>query len=199
MWSNNSTRYISKDEGRISGDMCLLMLLQHYLQQQWDDRQPRCPSADKWIRNQWASKVAQSCPTLCDPMDSSLPGSSMYGIFQARVLEWLPFPSPGDLPDAGIEPRSPTLQADALPSEPPGRFSVKCVCVWILFSHKKDSAICDNMDGPWGYYAKLITIERTNTVWHHLYVKSKRAKLLEAEWNENCQGRGSEGNGEILV
>ena len=33
----------------------------------------------------------------------------------------LPFPSPGDLPDPGIEPRSPTLQADALPSEPPGK------------------------------------------------------------------------------
>ena len=34
------------------------------------------------------SEVAQSCPTLCDPMDCSLPGSSIYGIFQARVLEW---------------------------------------------------------------------------------------------------------------
>ena len=43
------------------------------------------------------SEVAQSCPTLCDPMDSSLPGSSTQGIFQARILEWVP--SPGDLPD----------------------------------------------------------------------------------------------------
>ena len=34
------------------------------------------------------SEVAQSCPTLCDPMDCSLPGSSAHGIFQARVLEW---------------------------------------------------------------------------------------------------------------
>ena len=34
------------------------------------------------------SEVAQSCPTLCDPMDCSLPGSSTHGIFQARVLEW---------------------------------------------------------------------------------------------------------------
>ena len=33
-------------------------------------------------------EVAQSCPTLCDPMDHSLPGSSVHGIFQARVLEW---------------------------------------------------------------------------------------------------------------
>ena len=35
------------------------------------------------------SKVTQSCPTLCGPMDCSLPGSSVHGIFQARVLEWV--------------------------------------------------------------------------------------------------------------
>ena len=35
------------------------------------------------------SEVTQSCPTLCDPMDGSLPGSSFHGIFQARVLEWV--------------------------------------------------------------------------------------------------------------
>ena len=68
------------------------------------------------------SEVAQSCPTLCDPMDCSLPGSSIHGIL-TRQEYWngMPFPSPGDLPDLGIEPRSPTLQADALPSEPQGK------------------------------------------------------------------------------
>ena len=35
-----------------------------------------------------AAKSRQSCPTLCDPMDSSLPGSAVHGIFQARILEW---------------------------------------------------------------------------------------------------------------
>ena len=55
------------------------------------------------------SEVTQSYPTLCDPMDCSLPGSSIHGILQARVLEWLSFPSPGDLPDPGIVPGSPTL------------------------------------------------------------------------------------------
>ena len=40
------------------------------------------------------SEVAQSCPTLSDPMDCGLPGSSAHGIFQARVLEWVPLPSP---------------------------------------------------------------------------------------------------------
>ena len=37
----------------------------------------------------WVSEVTQLCPTLCNPMDFSLPGSSVYGVFQARVLEWV--------------------------------------------------------------------------------------------------------------
>ena len=42
-------------------------------------------------------------------------------VSQTRILEWAPCPSPGDLPDPGIEPRSPTLQVDSLPFEPPGK------------------------------------------------------------------------------
>ena len=41
------------------------------------------------MKVQSESEVAQSCPTLCNPMDCSLPGSSVHGIFQARVLEWV--------------------------------------------------------------------------------------------------------------
>jgi len=54
-------------------------------------------------------KIAQSCLTLCDPMDCSLPGSSVHEIFQARVLEWIAISFSRDLPDPGIEPGSPTL------------------------------------------------------------------------------------------
>ena len=61
--------------------------------------------------------VAQFCPILWDSTDCSLPGSSVDGILQARILEWVPFPFPGDLPDPGIKPWSPALQADSLPSE----------------------------------------------------------------------------------
>ena len=50
----------------------------------------------------------------------SLPGSSVHEILQARILEWVAFPSPGYLPDPGIEPESPILPADSSPSEPPG-------------------------------------------------------------------------------
>ena len=63
-------------------------------------------------------KSLQSCLTLCNPMDCSQPGSSVLGISQARILEWVavPFsiPSPGDLPDPGIELRS--LMSPALAS-----------------------------------------------------------------------------------
>ena len=47
---------------------------------------------DKKVKSE--SEVTQSCATLHDPMDCSAPGSSIHGIFQARVLEWVPFPSP---------------------------------------------------------------------------------------------------------
>ena len=54
------------------------------------------PAEDHWFKGcPWeaaaaaaAAKSPQSCPTLCDPMNGSLPGSSVHGIFQARVLEW---------------------------------------------------------------------------------------------------------------
>ena len=55
------------------------------------------------------SEVAQSCRTLCDPVDCSLPGSSVHGIFQAIVLEWIAISVSRDPPDPGIEPGSPTL------------------------------------------------------------------------------------------
>ena len=61
-------------------------------------KKTKCKKA-KWLseevlqiaveRRESESEVAQSCPTLCDPMDYSLPGSSVHGIFQARVLEWV--------------------------------------------------------------------------------------------------------------
>ena len=51
------------------------------------------------MKEKGESEVAQSSPPLCDPMDCSLPSSSNHRIFQGRILEWVPFPSPGDLPN----------------------------------------------------------------------------------------------------
>ena len=105
-------------------------------------------SPGKWIEQDnaicWGDvKVTQSCPTLCVPIYYIL-----HGVFQARILEWVAFPffkgssqlrdqtqvsriaggfftiwatSPADLPDPGVEPGSPALQADSLPAELPGK------------------------------------------------------------------------------
>ena len=71
---------------------------------------------------------SQSCPILCDPMGYSLPGSSVYGIFQARIWSRLTFPTLGNLPDQGIKLMSlvsPALAGGFFTTEPPG----KPVCV----------------------------------------------------------------------
>ena len=54
-------------------------------------------------------------------MDCSPPGSSVHGILQARILEWVAIPFSRDLPNREIEPKFPALQANSLPSEPPGK------------------------------------------------------------------------------
>ena len=56
----------------------------------------------------------------CDPMDYIPPGSSIRGILQARILEWVPIPFSRGSSRHRIEPGSPALQAGSLPSEPPG-------------------------------------------------------------------------------
>ena len=64
--------------------------------------------------------VAQSCPILCDSVDCSQALLSM-GFPRQEYWSGLPFPYPGDPPNPGIEPGSPALQADSLPSEPAGK------------------------------------------------------------------------------
>ena len=65
--------------------------------------------------------VTQSCPTLWDPMDCSPPGSTIHEIFQARILEWVAISFSRDLPNPGIQPRTPELQVDSLPTELQGK------------------------------------------------------------------------------
>ena len=65
-------------------------------------------------------KVAQSCLTLCDSIDCSLPGSSVYGILQARIPEMVTISFSRDL-DLGFKSKSHALQAISLLSEPPGK------------------------------------------------------------------------------
>ena len=70
------------------------------------------------------SSVTQSCLTLCNPIDCSQAPLSM-GFSRQEYWSGLPFPSPEDLPDPGIERGSPALRADASPSDPPGRSIIR--------------------------------------------------------------------------
>ena len=66
--------------------------------------------------------ITQSRPTLGNPMDCSPPCSSVLpGFSRQEYGSGLPCPPPGDVPDPGIKPGSPALQADSLPTEPPGK------------------------------------------------------------------------------
>ena len=69
-----------------------------------------------------SAKAPQSCPILCNPMDCSPQDSSVHGISQARILEWVAISFSRDLPDPGIKPASlvsPPLAARFFTTEPP--------------------------------------------------------------------------------
>ena len=70
---------------------------------------------------QKSESVGHSVLTLCDRIVSS----SIHGILQARMLEWVAISFSRELPKPGSKPRPPTLQADSLPSEPPGNLTVQ--------------------------------------------------------------------------
>ena len=78
----------------------------------------RCASDRKVVVKELFSQLF---PPPCDPVDCRPPGSSVHGILQARILEWAATFFSRDPPHPRIKPVSPTLQADSLPSEPPGK------------------------------------------------------------------------------
>ena len=82
----------------------------------------------------WLSEVAQSCLTLCNPWTVAHQAPPSMGFSRQEYKSGLPFPSPGDIPDPGIEPRSPALQADALTSEPPGKYFLSLAGALIIWS-----------------------------------------------------------------
>ena len=65
--------------------------------------------------------ITKWCPTLVTPWTVACQAPPSMGFSRQEYWSGLPFPSPGDLPNPGIKPRSPALQADSLPSEPPGK------------------------------------------------------------------------------
>ena len=85
--------------------------------------EPQCAVAQKLCDSgpPCSQPATCACPTLCDPMDCSPPDSSLRGISWQEYWRGLPCLPLGDLPNPGIEPRSPSLQVDSLPTEPQGK------------------------------------------------------------------------------
>ena len=78
------------------------------------------------------SLVSESCVTLCNPTDSSLPGSSVHGISQEEYWSGLPFPSPVDLPDPGVKHMSLALSGGFFTTESPGKPLVRFIPRYLL-------------------------------------------------------------------
>ena len=91
-------------------------------------------TSSSWIKTSLLSphlilcSVTQSCLTLCDLMDCNPSGSSVHGILQARILEWVAVPFSRGYSQPRDEHGSPALQADSLPSEPEGKPNFCTVC-----------------------------------------------------------------------
>ena len=101
---------------------------------------PPCVSSMD-INGRWSSinksesvgKLTQLCPTLCDPR-------TIQSMEFSRPEYWsgYPFPSPGDLPNPGIEPRSPALEVDSAPAEPQGKPCVFAMCISLYSLHRRE-------------------------------------------------------------
>ena len=108
----------------------------------------------------WA-KSLQLCPTLCDPMDCSLPGSSVHWILQARTLEWVAIPFSRDLPDPGLKPTS---------------LNVSCIGNQILYHYclliiKRQTSISFNIVLKFSAVDYLCSCqEPTPTIYTHLII-----------------------------
>ena len=98
---------LSKLDVRAEGEVALVQF-SHFTD---GDRGSVGPKRGRPYPREWISivpwcvlKPLQSCPTLCNPVGCSPPDSSVHGILQARILEWVAMPSSRDLPHPGIEP-----------------------------------------------------------------------------------------------
>ena len=117
----------------------------------------------------WSVKVTQSCLTLCDPMDCGLPGSSVHGIHQARILEWVAVLFSGGSSQLRDRSQVLPLQADSLPAEPPGS---PRILEWGSFSRGSSQ--------PRNQTCSSCTASRFFTSWatrEALYVTQKSCKI----------------------
>ena len=137
--------------------------------------------------------VAQSYLTLSDPMDCSLPGSSVDGILQARILEWAAIPfSRGVFLDWVTEPKSPALQADSLPFKLLGKSKIirdneKWTVGKEKRSHERRTAVLmSGQQGPLqdsGAFSNLKMLTSQENTWEKREEPVSQAMLKENIWH----------------
>ena len=114
--------------------------------------------------------VTQPCLTLCDPMNCSLPGSSIHGILQAGILEWVAMPSSRGSSQPGIKPASPALQADSLLPEPSLKLIIY-ICTYIyMYIHTHTHIYIHIRVYVYEYIHKSICVCVCVCVYIHLYI-----------------------------
>ena len=110
--------------------------------------------------------VTESCPTLVTPWilacQAPLPMGRIGRILQARILEWVPFPSSGDLPDPEIKARPPALQADSSPTWATGEYQLSHqgsprILEWVAYPFSSGSSPPRNWTRVFCFAARLFT------------------------------------------
>ena len=131
-------------------------------------------------------KVTQSCPTLCDPI-----GYTVHGMLQARILGWGAIPFSRRSSNPWIEPRSPALQADSLPSEPPGkpRPLLRICCCLASLRVRDPGDTTRRISSVFYDPASNVTYHH-----HHCYVPSVMQTNPETLWKGPAQGHGNQEN-----
>ena len=121
--------------------------------------------------------IFQPYPTLCDPMDCSLPGSLFMGFFRQEYWSGLPFSSPGNLPDPGIKPRLPTLQADTLLSERPGAHHKNGSDIFKSHFFQKSYSVSYT-----DHLFQIVVVFKNSTISSPLTLKFKLASITKLEF-----------------
>ena len=143
----------------------------------------------------WKVKVAQSCLTLCEPVDYTV-----HGILQASILEWVVYSFSRESSQPKLEPRSPALQADSLPAELHGKAIERlllCIRHWPGEGNSNPlqySCLENAVDGG-AWWAAVYGVVHSRTqlkrLSMHACIGEGNGNALQCSWLENPRDRGA--------
>ena len=110
---------------------------------------------------------AQLCPTLCNSMDCSPPGTPVHGIILARRLEWVTIPFSRDHPNSGIEPTSPALAGRFFTNEPPGKPTVYQIKPKLSGFKQQTCGLSFCRSGIWVQFTQTLRLSQTSEQTSH--------------------------------